>query len=867
MAPKKSKGKKAKAAKTSSKSSTTKKNSGKSNNFWAYFTPTAVVVFLLPVLLAYIIFAQQIQPERLASFNEKNEQVLEQYKTQLDAHLDALALEVESLAKLNSVRAKVATLEMPDSMPLSASGETNLENIIVFPRGNHRPNPNFSPAITFIMINNAFNATRSGSTTIEIEGELLYVTAQIKANTGDVLGALTAAVTKDEAFAESASILQGHVAVQVLQAIDQSETVVYQYSGWVPNKAITYDKKFHDVLRLKAQWINKVQKGFFDEFLIIFTAIGLGILNVVALIIAASLYNRALSHDLEMVRDAMIDLFRGKNPGKERFQLKHIADTYENIYDNLKNTATITGGSNLQQSSELMSDSLFNDQESDAEPVKTKKPTYSRERYAMETLDQSKELEVQEIEQPETEAATESTETPLSQSIFRAYDIRGIYPTELSESVVESIGRAIGSAAIDAGVREVTVARDGRLSGPALIKALRKGLKKSGVIVIDIGMVPTPVLYYAAKKLTQGTGVMLTGSHNPSNYNGLKIMIAGKTLYGDTIQDLYNRIQDGNLAKGTGQVLEKDVMDDYQGDLIGDIVLSRALKIAVDCGNGVTGVMMPQLFEQLGVEASGLYTEVDGSFPNHSPDPSQPKNMVKLIEVVKEQGADIGLAFDGDGDRVGVITPSGRMVYADRLMMLFSEHVLAANPGADIIYDVKCSSDLTQVIRNAGGRPLMWKTGHSLIKAKLKETNAPLAGEMSGHIFFNDRWNGFDDAIYAAARLLEILSSTTDDLDTLLDKYPEKVSTPELHVHVTDESKFKIVADLAEKGQFGNGSVNQIDGVRVDFEKGWGLLRASNTTPVLVARFEADNEEVIQMIKGMFRENLLAVAPDVKIDF
>ncbi|HBF07524.1 MAG TPA: phosphomannomutase/phosphoglucomutase [Gammaproteobacteria bacterium] len=485
----------------------------------------------------------------------------------------------------------------------------------------------------------------------------------------------------------------------------------------------------------------------------------------------------------------------------------------------------------------------------------------------METLDQSKELEVQEIEQPETEAATESTETPISQSIFRAYDIRGIYPTELSESVVESIGRAIGSAAIDAGVREVTVARDGRLSGPALIKALRKGLKKSGVIVIDIGMVPTPVLYYAAKKLTQGTGVMLTGSHNPSNYNGLKIMIAGKTLYGDTIQDLYNRIQDGNLAKGTGQVLEKDVMDDYQGDLIGDIVLSRALKIAVDCGNGVTGVMMPQLFEQLGVEASGLYTEVDGSFPNHSPDPSQPKNMVKLIEVVKEQGADIGLAFDGDGDRVGVITPSGRMVYADRLMMLFSEHVLAANPGADIIYDVKCSSDLTQVIRNAGGRPLMWKTGHSLIKAKLKETNAPLAGEMSGHIFFNDRWNGFDDAIYAAARLLEILSSTTDDLDTLLDKYPEKVSTPELHVHVTDESKFKIVADLAEKGQFGNGSVNQIDGVRVDFEKGWGLLRASNTTPVLVARFEADNEEVIQMIKGMFRENLLAVAPDVKIDF
>jgi len=832
----------------------------KSKSFWFFFRPMFVLLFLIPFIFVFLIYTQKIQPEAIRAFEEKNELILNIFRAELEKELKLLQDKLDSIAHLTQVRTALQASSSPKLIDLKSKQNDIIKTVILFPKGNNKPNLEHKPPISYIMINNAFNATRSGDSIIEVEKQSIYLTAQVNSDDGKVLGAVTAVIPKVIVFGASRSLINNTLAVQLLQTIEQSENDVFESQGWSKDADLAYNEKFYQVFRLKAHWLGAPKSKLSAEYLLLGLAAAAGLLSAFFVFLFTFMYQRALNHDLENTRDAIIDLFRGKQPRTERFQLHNIAETYENIYDNLKNTAAITGSAMPLNGANTNLDSVFPTEKAEAGSA-SEKSTFSRENHTMDVIEEQQPIETA----PSLTKATETTD--LSASIFRAYDIRGIYPSQLNETTVEAIGRSIGSAAIAAGTREVTVARDGRTSGPTLIKALRKGLKKSGVMVIDIGMVPTPVLYYAAKKLTQGTGVMLTGSHNPPDYNGLKIMIAGDTLYGETIQALYTRIATNDLAKGTGQIIEKSITEDYQAELISDIVLSRALKVVIDCGNGVTGVMVPQIFEDLGVDAIGLFTEVDGTFPNHAPDPSQPDNMVTLIEQVKATGADLGLAFDGDGDRVGVITPSGQMVYADKLMMLFSEHVLAANPGQDIIYDVKCSSDLADVIQNSGGRPIMWKTGHSLIKAKLRETNAPLAGEMSGHIFFNDRWNGYDDALYAAARLLEILSSTTDDLDALLARYPERVATPELHVAVTDANKFDIIKRLVAKGNFGNGVTNEIDGIRVDFEKGWGLIRASNTTPVLVARFEAQSTEVMSMIQSIFRENLQSVAPEIKIPF
>ncbi|MFC3284323.1 phosphomannomutase/phosphoglucomutase [Litchfieldella rifensis] len=461
------------------------------------------------------------------------------------------------------------------------------------------------------------------------------------------------------------------------------------------------------------------------------------------------------------------------------------------------------------------------------------------------------------------------TANSVPASIFRAYDIRGTVDDTLTEETVERIGQAIGSEAAARGESTVIVARDGRLSGPRLQAALTRGLTASGRDVIDIGMVPTPVLYFATHVLEgSASGVVITGSHNPPDYNGLKIVLGGETLSGDAITALYRRIVEGDLSHGQGQVREEDVRAAYLERILGDVSLARPLKAVVDCGNGVTGELGPMLVERLGADMTPLFAEIDGTFPNHHPDPGKPENLEDLIRTVQESGADIGLAFDGDGDRLGVITPRGELIYPDRLMMAFAEDMLSRNPGARVIFDVKCTGNLAQVIEEAGGTPEMWRTGHSLIKGRMKETGAQLAGEMSGHIFFKERWYGFDDGLYGAARLLEILSRQERDADAFFDRYPQDLGTPELNITVTDETKFALVERLAREGDFGTDGVKTtLDGIRVDYPDGWGLCRASNTTPVLVLRFEGKDEAALRRIQDSFGAALSQVAPGIELPF
>jgi|688.fasta_scaffold31118_2 phosphomannomutase/phosphoglucomutase len=457
----------------------------------------------------------------------------------------------------------------------------------------------------------------------------------------------------------------------------------------------------------------------------------------------------------------------------------------------------------------------------------------------------------------------------LDRSIFRAYDIRGIIGVNLDAGIACKVGEAVGSILVEKGLRGIIVGFDGRLSSPAMADGLCEGLASTGIEVINIGQVPTPLVYFAANTGEFTSGISVTGSHNPPDYNGLKIVIDGHTLSGDAIMDIFNRIIDKKIirADNPGQVRQKDIIPEYINRIAKDVHIAQPLKVVVDCGNGVPGAVAPQVLRAIGAEVEELYCEVDGNFPNHHPDPSDPENLLDLIDMVKHSGADIGLAFDGDGDRLGVVTRSGEVIFADRLLMLFAEDVLSRNPGAAIIYDVKCTGALQGHILRNGGSPLMWKTGHSLIKAKMKETHAELAGEMSGHFFFSERWFGFDDGIYAAARLLEILAAAPEGIQAKFEELPKLVSTPELKAEVTEGEQHVFITRFVEQARFEGARISLIDGVRADWPDGWGLVRASNTTPVLVLRFEANDDATLVRIQEAFRLQLLALKPDMVLPF
>lgn len=463
----------------------------------------------------------------------------------------------------------------------------------------------------------------------------------------------------------------------------------------------------------------------------------------------------------------------------------------------------------------------------------------------------------------------------LPARIFRAYDIRGIVGESLTPEIVRWIGRAIGAEAHHRGVRKLVVGRDGRHSSGDLRSALVEGLRESGRDVVDVGRVPTPVLYFAAEHLGAGSGVMVTGSHNPPGYNGLKIVLAGETLHSDAIQSLKRRVEENDLDSGPGGGRQGDLRS---AEIVGDYIRRvceeipavpghEARKIVIDCGNGVAGIVVPELFRVLGHAVVELYCDVDGDFPNHHPDPSLPANLQDLIASVREHEADLGLAFDGDGDRLGVVDGAGAIIWPDRQMMLFAGDVLASRPGAEIIFDVKCSGLLAEHIAKLGGRPVMWKTGHSLIKTRLKQSGAPLAGEMSGHIFFADRWYGFDDAIYAAARLVQTLVELGEPSSRVFARLPAAKSTPELRVAVGEGRQSRLVEALLAGDPFPGAKKTTIDGLRIDYPDGWGLARASNTEPCLVVRFEGVDDDALERITAEFRQALLSIDPSLDLPF
>ncbi len=455
----------------------------------------------------------------------------------------------------------------------------------------------------------------------------------------------------------------------------------------------------------------------------------------------------------------------------------------------------------------------------------------------------------------------------LPREIFKAYDIRGIVGKSLTPDVVMAIGHSIGTEAGARGQSSIAIGRDGRLSGPDLIAALAHGIQKSGIDVIDVGCVPTPMVYFAAYQLQTRCAVMLTGSHNPPDYNGLKMVLADETLSGETIQGLRRRIEQNDLAHGSGSYMRQDISKEYIGRIVSDIKLARPMKITVDCGNGVAGAFVGDLYRQLGCEVTEMFCEVDGHFPNHHPDPSQPENLQDLIAALARNDSELGLAFDGDGDRLGVVTKDGRIIYPDRQLMLFAADVLSRNPGAEIIFDIKSTRNLFDWIRKHGGKPTLWKTGHSLIKAKMRETGALLAGEMSGHVFFKERWYGFDDGLYTGARLLEILSKVIDPSATL-NALPDAVCTPELHVQTSEGENHALLAQMRDTARFtGAKEVITLDGLRVEYSDGFGLARPSNTTPVIVMRFEADDTDALKRIQDDFRSIFHETAPHLKLPF
>jgi phosphomannomutase/phosphoglucomutase len=455
----------------------------------------------------------------------------------------------------------------------------------------------------------------------------------------------------------------------------------------------------------------------------------------------------------------------------------------------------------------------------------------------------------------------------LSQSIFKAYDIRGIVGKTLDNDVARLIGQAFGSAMLAKGEQIAVIGRDGRLSGPALSAALAQGLQAAGVDVIDLGVVATPMVYFGTHLLPGQSGIMVTGSHNPPDYNGFKMVLAGEAIHGATIKALYHAIVSQDLRHGAGTYRTHNIDQAYLQRITGDVKLARPMKIAIDCGNGVAGAFAGDLYRAMGCEVIELFCEVDGTFPNHHPDPAHPENLQDLIRCLQQTDAEIGLAFDGDGDRLGLVTKDGQIIYPDRQLMLFAADVLTRHPGEQILFDVKCTRHIAPWVRAHGGTPLMWKTGHSLVKAKMRETGAPLGGEMSGHVFFKDRWYGFDDGLYAGARMLELLSRLEDPSATL-NALPESSSTPELHLHLQDGQAAALIEKMHHSAQFpGADEIITIDGLRVEYPDGFGLARSSNTTPVLVMRFEGDSAQALSRIQAEFKREILRAQPDASLPF
>jgi len=682
-------------------------------------------------------------------------------------------------------------------------------------------------------------------------------------NQGRIDGVLFVALSPEYFLASIAGFDSKIGKVRVEQLVDGSRIDIFQWGeNLTPDKAVkaTLSNSIWTMIFEPGPGVAKPITRLTDLLGAFAVAMGM-LLGGVS--IAFSTLGRKMQRDADTVANYATRVIRGRPAPMERYRLPVFAELAATLSqyapsDSADSSRSAAGKRRVEPSAEALLDDdgedsdLLNDKP-------TKKPKPERSFLDITDDDDNFGIEVSESVSPA------DLGLKLDAQIFRAYDIRGLVKKNLTEEVVYWIGRAFAAEAIALKQTRCAVGRDGRHSSLQLRDALTKGLTEGGVDVLDIGCVPTPLLYYATHALDTGTGIMITGSHNPPEYNGLKMMIAGVTLAEGRIQGLKERLDQNRLSEGEGDIEVIDLNDNYVDRVLEDVVVAQPLKVVVDCGNGVAGLIAPRLLEELGCEVVPLYCDVDGDFPNHHPDPADPQNLQDLITVVQAEQAQLGLAFDGDGDRLGVVTASGEIVWPDKVLMLFARDVVSRNPGADIIYDVKCSRHLNSVISDNGGRPIMWKTGHSHIKAKLKETGALLGGEFSGHICFAERWYGFDDAIYAAARLLEIIGGQSESVDTLFAQFPVTYSTPELKIPTTESSKFKVIGRLDNEADFGDGTITNIDGLRVDYPDGWGLIRASNTSPVLTLRFEADSPAALSRIQELFQERLNAIDSSLKI--
>lgn len=837
------------------KKAAARKSSGKGNKSILSFLTTPMLVVLVAVgLSGYLLISTQAIPVNDRHQDAMVRSIASQYEAYVNNVLDqhnALMNQVATSQVVIDLVSQGDPTLLKEAESVIASQIPNGLSVHVFPIRGAREDLSVEPPLTFAGLDMIRRAEQGQNLSVEAHQNngtaYLQSVKAVRNESGRLVGTVAVAQSLDYLSQQLGGIdgTKGNLLIQ--QQFDgapvqtlvtygaKNNNAVLTLNSNNPNWTLTYqpadELAFASVLNTNLLWV-------------IFGV--LAVVCIVPIFLAAQRLQLTLRHDANNFAREVQNLLTGQKSANSDFEFM-IFSTLAKTVNRMRMGKSMPRGASAPAAMEAPQALPANADEVD--------------KFDVPMMDSDNDL----LGMTQSQSAQSSVN--VDESIFRAYDIRGIVGQTVTPDVATQIGLAIGSEAYDRGEQTVIVGRDGRLSSPDLSAALIRGLAASGRDVIDIGIVPTPVTYFACEQLKVGSCVMITGSHNPANYNGFKIVLGGNTLMDDEIKGLYHRIENQNFLSGSGNTTSQDVSGAYLSRISDDVKAKRPLKVVIDCGNGVAGTLAPQLVKGIGCHVLPLFCDVDGNFPNHHPDPSDPKNLQDLTRTVVETRADLGIAFDGDGDRIGIVTNSGKIVYADRLLMLLAKQVLQSKPGSTILFDVKSSRRLKNIIVGFGGKPVMWKTGHSFIKRKMKETGAALAGEMSGHVFYKDRWFGFDDALYTAARLLEIIAGQAETIDTLLAELPQDLSTPELAIGTTDERKFRVIEALQRNGQFAGGQITDIDGVRVDFQDGWGLVRASNTTPKLVCRFEADNEDSLKKIQHLFKQQLLGVDSQLQIPF
>ena len=842
-----------------------KKSQGKATGggIWSH-TALSFGIASLGIIVAFALVWWQalLQPAQTVAEQEK-QQILSQYSQYFNGRIDEMRKLVNAIATAPSTAEALLNIDQTQRSLLAnqiTQQHPYIERVDIIERGKAEVDLNSAVPISFAaldLIRRAESKEFVGPEVSLNQQQFVYA-AQPITNQGLVAGVLFVAMNK-QFFSDNLSHFEQIGQVKVSQKFAGSASTVIIDWGEGNNLAPPIDAQLfapHWTLSVAVD-SSALRQADATAQLVMPLAVCLAVVAG-AIFLGFSRMGRKLDQDARALGELSSRVLQGKPVGQQRYSFASLAEVAHNLGRHSTAKPAASPSTQTADDDDLLAN--LDKAETRTKPAPAKKSSAAAKEDFLDVRSTEEDnfgIEVSEEEAPPTMGLN------LDHGIFRAYDIRGITTDNLTEEVVYWIGRAFAAQARSEDQERACVGWDGRHSSEPLMQSLTRGLTEGGVDVITIGQVPTPMLYYATYELNTGTGIMITGSHNPPEYNGLKMMIGGVTLAEGAIQKLLERIERNELSEGEGSVEHIDLDDSYVDKVCEDVAIAQPLKVVVDCGNGVASNIAPRLLTELGCEVIPLYCEVDGDFPNHHPDPAEPENLEDLITVVQAENADLGLAFDGDGDRVGVVTETGEIIWPDKLIMLFSQDIVSRNPGADIIYDVKCSRHLNSIISELGGRPIMWKTGHSHIKAKIKETGALLGGEFSGHICIAERWYGFDDALYSAARLLEILALDGRSVSEVFAQYPVTYTTPEIKIQTTESKKFEIMQDLSASADFGDGTVTTIDGLRVDFSDGWGLIRPSNTSPVLSLRFEADGPGALDRIQDVFQAQLQSIAPDL----